>query len=820
MTNQNSKYDSRLDGTRRLRHAYRGLTVSVLLILLAYGYVSRIGIPGLFTNRIHDRLEETGYDIQFERIRFTLGKGLVADRVVVYADEDDELPTFQARAVAGAFRPARLFRRSFELTRIRIVGGLLMVNVGGPLRVAEDPHVLGIQDMYAVIRMEPEGMRLAEFHAEAGGLRIEGRGFVDTGEDDPETERVPRDGFRDVLSAQRAWLPDLVSEINAVQYQEEAVLQFEFMLYPDDPADNRVFLTAGGGLTRMRGMLFNEWNCAFRYADGTVDIRPLSARFGEHRLEVTARLDLEADRLEARLHSSLPPLYWKNLIPVGHRRHLDDLRIFVDGPLVVDAEIGPVPVGRVWDRINGEVSASGLDLHGVWLEQAEMTVRARTNRLQVHIHQGVVGRGDRKGTVSGIFETDFDALTYSGDMVGHFDPHELIPVLGRATNVLRLIRSMSFREDLPRADGTFSGSYRDPSQFAFRGVLGGSNFLFRGSSIGAFRADVTVKDRHMRMDPIRVTRPEGKLTGVYEQQFEKKWVWLDVRSGIDPKALIRLGEPELEVALRPFRFAGPADIRVKGRVGYGGYHEQTDYRALAQAERLGWRWLLADTGSFTWHATGDRVEISDIDMNLYGGRVTGAIALAGIGTGGSVRYDVEGAARDMRFGDFIRQLKQTEGEGFEGLVTSSFSLRGIAGEEWREHIEGDGRVRIRDGHVFQIPLLGGLSQILGRIYPGLGFATQTDLRTEYEVGDRRVHMDDIRIEGNILSIRGWGHYHLDDDLNFRVQVEPLRRGFLVDAVRFLTFPVSRILQLRLRGTLEEPRWRIEAIPRELMDLFE
>lgn len=813
----------------RARRAYaahpavRAGMVLLLILMLVLGHVSLIGFPGFVTDRIRHHFEEAGYDLQFERLRFSFRDGIVAERIVFYADAADTVPALRARALALAFDLRAWIRRETGLERVRIVDGMIRLNTAGPLREEEDPHHIRFTNVRARLNIEPGGLRLERLEAEAPGLRIEGRGFVVREEMEPGVEPSPTfrmEILQDIFEQNRAWLPDLVAEINAVEFIETSEADIEFLISPARPEHNEIRLTARGGQTRLRGAPFDAWRIESRMRGHALGVENLSARFGDHRLEVSAGLDMDTQIVEARLHSSLPPLYWKNMIPVRLREAMEEARLFVDGAMEVDVRIGPVPILRAWEYVEGDVTASGVDLRGVWLERVRLTARSRTNQLYMTVHEGIVGRNEPRGTVRGVYETDLDALTYSGHMTGNFDPNLLVPVLDRAPGILRLVRSFSFREAPPLVIGDFSGAYRDPAQFSFEGTLGATNFLFRGSSVSAFEASMTIGNRLLRMDPMRVTRSEGGLSGVYEQQLDEKWVRLDVESEVDPKALIRLGEPELEVPLRPFRFEGPVHVTVQGFVGYGGHHDRTDYTAVARAQQVGWRWMLADSGSFTWRAKDDRVEISGMAMSLYGGTVTGTVNLAGIGMGEPAHYDVKGYARDVQFGEFIRHLRDADDEEYEGRIACSFHFRGRAGDDWRESIQGDGRLRIREGHVFQIPLLGGLSQILSRVYPGLGFAAQTDLRTDFEVDERRVQFEDLRIEGTVLSIRAWGYYDLNDTLNVRVQVQPLRRGFVVEAIRFVTFPVSRLLQLRLRGTLDQPQWRIEAIPREWMELFE
>jgi hypothetical protein len=110
--------------------------------------------------------------------------------------------------------------------------------------------------------------------------------------------------------------------------------------------------------------------------------------------------------------------------------------------------------------------------------------------------------------------------------------------------------------------------------------------------------------------------------------------------------------------------------------------------------------------------------------------------------------------------------------------------------------------------VFLFPLFGGLSRYLAGIVPGLDFVLrQTDLKTDFTIADGVVRMDRVLIEGDVFSLLGKGHYDLRDELDFDVQVALMKEHTLVAKVlRALTYPISKLFEFRLRGSLDDPRW--------------
>ena len=123
-------------------------------------------------------------------------------------------------------------------------------------------------------------------------------------------------------------------------------------------------------------------------------------------------------------------------------------------------------------------------------------------------------------------------------------------------------------------------------------------------------------------------------------------------------------------------------------------------------------------------------------------------------------------------------------------------------------MNGAGRLEIREGRVFLMPLFGGFSRFMTRIIPGLDFVLrQSDVRSDFRIVNGRIESDKIVVEGGVLSLRGNGSYVMGGNLDFNVQVKLMKENSLVaKLVRVLTYPISKLFEFRVRGSLEEPTW--------------
>jgi hypothetical protein len=247
---------------------------------------------------------------------------------------------------------------------------------------------------------------------------------------------------------------------------------------------------------------------------------------------------------------------------------------------------------------------------------------------------------------------------------------------------------------------------------------------------------------------------------------------------------------------------------------------RTDLTADVSGERLGTEWFLADAGSFRFHLAGSEVELEDISGRWCGGSLTGRVSFAGINDSSNVQYHVTGAAADMDFQEVARVFTPETASSFDGRLSGACDLAGIMGAGRGDTVVGHGAVKVTRGALMQIPLLGGLSKSLSRLYPGMGYTQQRKFESSFDIRDRRFHTEDAQLEGHLMTIKGRGDYGFGGRLDFKVVVHPLENGMVADAVRIFTALPSKLFEFHLGGTASDPKWEALSLPRELLGFFE
>jgi len=246
----------------------------------------------------------------------------------------------------------------------------------------------------------------------------------------------------------------------------------------------------------------------------------------------------------------------------------------------------------------------------------------------------------------------------------------------------------------------------------------------------------------------------------------------------------------------------------------------TDFTASFDATRLRYKAYPLDRCRFNMCMTDRTNVLSAVRAELYDGEVGGAARFAlPPSTNGHTVIDVALKMKDLDF-ERVADVLSRDGEtDYRGRLSGELALHGTLGAENHDSLHGNGLINIDDGRVFMLPLFGGLSDIMARLIPGLEFVLrQSDAFTEFSIQDSRVISDKVKIEGSVLSLSGTGHCGFDKGVDFHVQVKLMKDNNVVaKLVRLLTFPISKLFEFRLRGSLDDPDWYPVNFSRDLLE---
>jgi len=211
---------------------------------------------------------------------------------------------------------------------------------------------------------------------------------------------------------------------------------------------------------------------------------------------------------------------------------------------------------------------------------------------------------------------------------------------------------------------------------------------------------------------------------------------------------------------------------------------------------------------------GDTITFSDAQLiGRTGGKVGCRAAFSFPGyDDAKARYDVDLDYRDGSVEELSDVFKFDLGKR-HGKVNGQLHLSSMMFTNSVSKLNGRGHVKVRDGHIAQMKLFMGLTELLADKVPGVaGIVNQSDASADFTITNGVMESRNVRIEGALFSISGEGRYDINkDDLDFVVQVRFMKDDAapgLKELVRVLSWPFSKLLmEIKLTGSLDNPQWK-------------
>ncbi len=801
---------------RAFRHSARALGATAAAALALGGWLRVYGFPRFVRQRAVVALRDAGLDVTFSRLRLQWPAAVVADGATWRLHPEQPYPRVSAEALALRLDPLDRLRGGPGVRGIEVRDGRL--ELVAPPRGGARATGSRIDRVFGRARFEPAGLRIESLRADLFGMDLSAEGLV-LGVGRPGAGRAARTGGL-VPEGVLRQAPRLAAGLAQLDFPVRPAVRATFLVDPQAPDATEIDVTGSAAEARYRGLPVRGATLAWSARGARHRLEAALAVPPAGRLALRAALDTAADTVEGALSAELPLAdAWAMPWPEGVRRTWTRLRPEGTALVRVEAETpGPVPRAGVLAAWDARVRVVRAGLLGAWFERFACGVERRGDRLRFHDIEAVVGRGRAAGPASGEVSVDLAARRYDGRGTAHFDPHEVLAWLppGQAES----IGSAQFPAEPPYVTAAFGGGLDRIETFRLEGVVAATNFLYHGGGVRSLHARLTYRDDTLRLDDVRVERPEGGLAGWAEMDYARERVRFEVDSRMNPHAVARAIGPAPHRFAQQLRFEGPCRIRARGLVDYGAY-EATDLEGEVEGRALGVEWFLADEARFRVTMRGRRLRLEDVQGAYHGGAFAGAASFVlAAGGDGHTAYEASGTLANVDFAAAYRDIARQPGGSYRGRLYGEGRVAGRMGEGQGGTVTGEGRIGIRDGELFKIPLFGGLSRLLARLYPGLGFATQGDFSGTFAVADRKVVSEDARLLGGLLSVRARGAYRFDGRMKYAVQVQPMRKGPVAEVLRFLTFPVTKLFEFDLGGTLGDPVWEPRNLPKELFLLFE
>ncbi|MEA2013321.1 MAG: hypothetical protein U9O87_09660 [Verrucomicrobiota bacterium] len=190
--------------------------------------------------------------------------------------------------------------------------------------------------------------------------------------------------------------------------------------------------------------------------------------------------------------------------------------------------------------------------------------------------------------------------------------------------------------------------------------------------------------------------------------------------------------------------------------------------------------------------------INDFAGKIYGGHVNGEFEQI---SEELTKIDFSASKIILaKLSDFLKSDKLKEMKGELSLELDILSAEN--GE-----INGTGTLHIKKAEFWKIPIFDGLFSILSKIIPLKSSSEITKLDADLNFKGHKVMVTNLRTDGRVLALTGGGIYNMKTkEIDFVLQTRPLKE-LLWGTIPALLTPLTNMLEINLKGTPDNLKWK-------------
>jgi hypothetical protein len=767
-------------------------TIRLFLFLLficlpaAIIYVREIGISDEWKERVAAALSGEGFQTQIGRLAIDPFKGLVAENVVVRETSEEHRDFARLEHLVVSLNLADLLSGHVTIDQLQ----LDETNVSIPLGRQPDSARLEVDDVSAELSLVGDQLRIGSLEGRVQGIRFVISGLL----------RNPRafhhKDAQDPSDQRSRLVSQVVSRISSLKYPGHPP---ELSLKVNGDLADLSTVQVSPILLRSGPIIAPNWrveglDVEAAYTNRALSIKRFRLRGREGALNLTAHWQNSVLDFEASSTLTLEP--FARLIP--ENSPLEDFKFASRPQLEASGQITHASSSLQYNVTGsaqlGRFSFRGIDFDAFSTDFAATNGKIFLRDTKLRAAGGEIG-------ASLLFAPDDFRARLSSTIA----PTAFAPLLGKKER--DVIKLLNFR-DAPFVQLELRGPKPEFAAITGTGFVRLGRTSMRGSTLDWGQSQIEIADSAITYKDFSLGRGKAVGKGTFIYDFGGKQVILrDIESTMPPVDVMMWIDPKIAETIKPYRFRQPPRVRAEGVVDLKIPPQKNDLHLAIQSESGLDYDLLERTLKFGR---------TNANVDITGTKVIADIKSAelmegDVGVNAVVSFDPAdptfGAKIDIRRVNFEQLTKlYFNYDDSRGVASGNFKFTARMGQE--QQMRGDGSIRVEEGRVFAIPILGPLSEIVNKIIPGAGFQTARLATADFTVGDEKITTKNLKVEGAGFSLFGSGDiYFVADKMNMSVRLNARGLPGLV------LFPVSKLFEYVGTGSLSKPEWRPKIIRR-------
>ena len=429
-----------------------------------------------------------------------------------------------------------------------------------------------------------------------------------------------------------------------------------------------------------------------------------------------------------------------------------------------------------------------------------------------------------EGVVDLAYAADVPTQDYVWRVRGSIDPNALRPLLPPGAQ--RALDRFEFTAP-PLIAGDVWGRWHAVERLGFASSLTLTNFSLNQERFDLLTGNLAFTNRFLSATNLHARRGEGRMDAsglgfAFAPSSEDSepargggtLFLTNVVAVMDPGPVTRAIGPKTAAALESYRFGSAPRVVVNGSLGLPGPEDARMAFEVAGGPFKYSKFNASEVrGRVLWN---DRsVTVTNFQGDFYQGRIAGWLqADVGATNGSDIGFQL--GVENVEARALLRDVSNS-GNKVEGRLSGQLNVTHLNSQDWSSWM-GNGRVRLREGLIWDIPLFGFLSSKLDAVLPGVANIRFEQGAGTFIITNSVIYTQDLAIRSPWLRLNLEGAIDFEHRIDLRIGAElfkdtPLLLRLPLAIVSLAATPFVKVLEYRATGTLREPRWEPVYIPK-------
>ena len=582
------------------------------------------------------------------------------------------------------------------------------------------------------------------------------------------------------------------------------------------------------GITGEKGLAIQEVSLAGDWRAPHLSLSQLDAKLydggvsGSAGLNVTTRLAKASGRVNFSLHNVF------DLLTPKAQRWIKQYQ-WSEAPVVTGTVRATLPEWtntkpdwraevRPTTSLKAKVTSGPVTFRGIEVESVRSDLEY--SNLTWHLPNLVARRPE--GEVRFAMRSHTETQDFHFDFRSSIDPHAITPALEEEKQK-KGFDYFSF-ETSPVIKGQVWGRWRERERTGFRASVAVTNFTFRAQQVDGFAAEVSFANGFLNMTNAVVRRPEGEAT-VDALGFDtrtKRLYLTNAVSRLEPMAVAKAIGPKTARLLESYQFLEPPLASVNGWVqtGLGRNPAELHFEIDGEAFRFSKFNSRDINGEIFWD--GQTVTLTNIVAEFYGGELRGnLVSQFNDARSADLAFHLETKQVELNglMSDILKKKSKLSGR-LDGVLDITAAQMDV--KSWN----GSSSVTLKDGFLWELPLIGIFAPVLDTLTPGLGASKFSEGTADFTIADSVVASRNLELKSALVRLQYKGEIDFDGRIRKAgVVAEAMRDTWVIGPVLGPLFnlalsPIERILKFEVSGTLSQPKLEMKHIPKALLLPFQ